>query len=278
MATRADDWSYIGQTGINGNLDDWLSFNLSAIGIQEQESLLSAFPPTELMQVTTGLTMPLDFATHGVHFVEQLKLACPTPLRAFASILDFGCGVGRLARMFKGFAGKYTGIDIDERTVDWVRDSLPHVSANLSRPHHPLPLPDNSFDCVISISVFTHLTEIDHVFYLKELQRVTQPGAILLLTVHGSRAVRRALTEEFIFNLVWCPRDALEQASVNLESGDGYRFIRQLGHLTTDSYDYGITFIGEEYIRRIWSTYFDVLDVRAGAIHDFQDIVVLRRR
>lgn len=36
--------------------------------------------------------------------------------------------------------------------------------------------------------------------------------------------------------------------------------------------------MGADYINKIWSEYFDVIDVRQGAIHDFQDIVTLRRR
>lgn len=51
------------------------------------------------MQITTGLSEPLHFAQRGVHFLEQLELASETPLAGFKSVLDFGCGVGRLARL-----------------------------------------------------------------------------------------------------------------------------------------------------------------------------------
>jgi hypothetical protein len=46
------------------------------------------------------------------------------------------------------------------------------------------------------------------------------------------------------------------------------------GHLTSSRYEYGVA--SEAYITRNWSRYFE-LQVR-GAIHDFQDIVVLLRR
>ena len=263
---------------MSGDLATWLKFNLEAMETPEGRAQLAPFPPAELMQITTGLTDPLHFAQHGVNFLEQLELASETHLADFKSILDFGCGVGRLARLFKGFKGQYTGVDVDSKTVAWIRGALPHVSAYLSTPREALPFANASFDCAISISVFTHMTEADQRLYLSELQRVVQPGGTLLLTVHGKRALHRALTEDFVFNLVWCPRDELEEAQVTLDSGSGYKFIRQLGHLTTDHYDYGITFIGAEYINSVWSEYFDVVNVREGALYDFQDIVTLRRR
>ena len=115
----------VAQAGINGDFEKWLNFNVAAVGTEEGKDGLAAFPPSELMQITTGLTDPVDFANHGVHFVRKLEQASPTSLKNFASILDFGCGVGRLARMFKGFLGRYNGVDIDERTVSWVHDNLP---------------------------------------------------------------------------------------------------------------------------------------------------------
>lgn len=272
------DEAAVARDGISGDFAEWLKFNLDAMKTPEGRTRLAAFPPAELMQITTGLTDPQDFAQHGVHFVEKLEAASPKHLADFESILDFGCGVGRLARLFKGFKGNYTGVDVDGGTVAWVRDALPHVSAYLSAPRQALPFANDTFDCAISISVFTHMNEADQRFYMEELQRVTQTGATLLLTVHGKRALHRALTEEFVFNLVWCPRDELDAAQVSLDTGSGYKFILQPGHLTSAEYEYGITFISRDYIDRVWSEYFDVIDVTEGALYDFQDIVTLRRR
>lgn len=271
------DQATIFRQGMSGDLESWLKVNLDAVGTPDGRTGLAPFPPKALMEVTTGLVEPLHFAQHGVHFIEELEKSSPTPLADFESILDFGCGVGRLARLFKGFKGKYTGVDVDGRTVDWVRDALPYVSANQSTPRLPLPFEDGQFDCVISISVFTHMTEEDQFFYLKELKRVTRPGAVLLLTIHGKRTVERSLTEDFIFDLLWCPRDELEDAKRSLENGSGFKFILHAGHLTSDEYDYGQTFINERYIRKEWGKFFDVVGISSGAIHDFQDIVALRR-
>ena len=43
----------------------------------------------------------------------------------------------------------------------------------------------------------------------------------------------------------------------------------------SEDYEYGITFINRRYLERVWESIFGVVDVVAGGIRDFQDIVVL---
>ena len=47
--------------------------------------------------------------------------------------------------------------------------------------------------------------------------------------------------------------------------------------LMTDApYEYGLAFHPEEYIRSHWTRWFEIVDFREGAIHDFQDVVHLK--
>ncbi|MFG1402030.1 class I SAM-dependent methyltransferase [Xanthobacter sediminis] len=263
--------------GVHGDLAAWLEANLLS-GAAPAAGEIAPFPPEELMYNTTGLRSPCDFASHGVDFMRALHRVSPVPLTACGAILDFGVGVGRLARLFHGFRGRYVGMDVDPRHLAWVRDHLSHVEAVESTPRARLPAAGGSFDAVVSISVFSHLSEPDHLFYLKELNRVARPGAVLLLSVHGERALARALEEEHIFEMLAVPRPALEQAAGEMTAENGHAFILQSGHLTSDAYQYGIAFVCESYIRREWGRWFEVVEVAQGALHDFQDIVVLRAR
>jgi len=263
--------------GISGDLEEWLTFNrVEAFASPDSLALVAPFPPKELMQNTSGLVDPKHFASHGCDILKALSIASPQPISSYTSVLDFGVGVGRLARMFKGFQGSYTGVDVDARHVAWVSSALDHVKAFATTPRAPLPLADKSFDCIISISVFTHMNETDQFFYLSELARVAKPGAILMLTVHGERALKRAETEDMIFNMLSVPRSGIVETR-SLFPSPGFKFIRQDGHLTSDKYEYGITFISRAYVEKEWSRYFDVLPGTA-AIHDFQDVMVLRAR
>jgi SAM-dependent methyltransferase len=235
------------------------------------------FPPKALMENVSGLTNERDFASHGADFWIALSEVSPKPLTDYRAILDFGCGCGRLARMFKGHPGQVDGCDIDPRHVDWVRANLPYVSATRTEPNHSLPYEDARFDLIVSISVFTHLDEASQDLLLAELRRVTRPGGVLLVTTHGERALRRAMHEPAIWEMLAVDRALFESARARFERNE-HAFIRQQGHLTTDDFQYGITLTSRAYVARHWSKWFSVEKYVSGAIHDFQDIVVLRAR
>jgi hypothetical protein len=108
--------------------------------------------------------------------------------------------------------------------------------------------------------------------------------------------LERARTEKMIRDMLWMDQQLFDKACLEFEQKQ-YAFILQHGHLTTvtsdgqdelpegtvetvigEPYQYGITFIPEPYIFAHWAKWFDILEIRRGAIHDFQDIVVLRPR
>jgi ubiquinone/menaquinone biosynthesis C-methylase UbiE len=100
------------------------------------------------------------------------------------TLLDFGCGCGRLARHFALSGGNFFGTDYNPNLISWCRRYLPgEYSVNVSA--GPLNYSDNFFECIYSYSVFTHLTEPVQIWWAKELFRVLRPGGALLLTVHG---------------------------------------------------------------------------------------------
>jgi glycosyltransferase involved in cell wall biosynthesis/SAM-dependent methyltransferase len=264
--------------GIEGSLDDWLHLNaISAFESEQNKARVAPFAPIELIRETTGLERVEDFASHGVDIVRALAAATDRPLGSFRSWLDFGVGVGRLARMFKSFTGRYAGIDVDLRAIVWVRENLPWVRAIHTTPGGRLPFPDAYFDMVASISVFSHMNEADQAFYLSELYRVAQPGAHLLITVHGQRALERAMNEAAVLELLGIDLNQLHGARAALLNGSGFHFVRQAGHLTTNDYEYGVTFMSHRWIDSVWSKWYEVLTVMPGGIHNFQDVVVLRR-
>ncbi|MCA1657735.1 MAG: class I SAM-dependent methyltransferase, partial [Verrucomicrobiaceae bacterium] len=57
--------------------------------------------------------------------------------------------------------------------------------------HPPTPFADGSFDLVHGISVFTHLSEADQDRWLAELQRITEPGGAVLMSIQGEIAFLR---------------------------------------------------------------------------------------
>jgi SAM-dependent methyltransferase len=268
----------IGRLGIAGDLATWARFNeVDAFNSVIAREHVAPFPPADLMHRTSATVLDTEFAAHGADFLRALVATSPEPLTNSRSLLDFGVGSGRLARLFKGYSGRYVGIDVDQEMIDWVKRHLPWVEAFKTEPLRRLPFPDGIFDAVVSISVFTHMNERDHHFYLDELKRVTAPGARLLLTVCGVRVIERAEQASGVLQMLSIPPGELAKARETLDRGNGFHFVRQEGHLTSEAYEYGIAFISPAYIAQRWSHYFEIERVVPGAIHDFQDIVVLRR-
>src|SRR5258708_18872436 len=165
--------------------------------------------------------------------------------------------------MFKGFRGHYSGADIDHELLAWTTKKLPWVTPMATTPRAEFPGSAGTFDCVICVSVFTHMTEADSIFYLQSLHRVTKPGAILLLTVHGKRALRRTENEDRIFNMLAVPRTEIEEAP-RLIDIYGFKLTRQNGHLTSEAYDYGLTFTAPTCIRSVRLRYVAMLRVGTG--------------
>jgi len=279
------------QLGCRLPVDEWAQLNrVEVFKDPALREFVGPFPPVALMQNTTGLTRESDFASHGADFWIALSGASPKKLSEFDSVLDFGCGCGRLARMFKGHPGRIAGCDIDHRHVEWCDLAIDYMDAKLSHVHPPVPFADNAFEAVISISIFTHLNESSQDEFLQELARMCRSDGLLFLTVHGQRALDRAVSEPVIRDMLSVPEESFQRARAEFANGR-HAFILQQGHLTTigkhdtlanslisEPFEYGITFIPKRHIDERWSKWFHVLDYRSGAIHDFQDIVVLRPR
>lgn len=120
--------------------------------------------------------------------IEEILVRQGLEMSRFRSVLDFGCGCGcgRVLRHFKKLSGaKLHGVDYNPQPIKWCRRNLPFADFGVNRTGKPLPFPDESFDFIYSISVFTHLTESQQRFWMNELMRVLKRDGYMLFTVHG---------------------------------------------------------------------------------------------
>jgi SAM-dependent methyltransferase len=104
-------------------------------------------------------------------------------------VLDFGAGAGRVLRHFAGSGAELHGSDIDIASVEWMTANLaPHVHAFHNGEEPRLARPDDFFDVVYAVSVFTHIT--DHwAGWLLELRRVLKPDGVLIASFIGEGGI-----------------------------------------------------------------------------------------
>jgi SAM-dependent methyltransferase len=123
-------------------------------------------------------------------------IAASVPLDGADAVLDFGCGCGRVLRYWSGHTGTVAGSDRDAGAVDWCRGNLTFAQVERNGLGPPLAYPDESFDLVYALSVFTHLTAELQTAWRDELRRVLRPGGRLLVTTHGNSYLPRLEGDE----------------------------------------------------------------------------------
>lgn len=112
------------------------------------------------------------------HFgIFQRELLFQQGLKKNSSILDFGCGSGRLANALKNFKKiNYVGIDVVQELLDYAKDICRRDDWGfLKSTGFTLPLQDDSVDMIACFSVFTHLLHEETYAYLAEMRRVLKP-------------------------------------------------------------------------------------------------------
>jgi SAM-dependent methyltransferase len=146
-------------------------------------------PPPEMIGLVSGPIEPGLFYKNGALGAKCVRDALSTQRLApqdFESILDFGCGCGRVFRHWKNLDGPALhGSDYNPYLIDWCRRNLPFASFGVNGLRPGLDHPDSSFDFIYTLSIFTHLDETLQEPWIVELGRLLKPGGILLLTVHG---------------------------------------------------------------------------------------------
>jgi SAM-dependent methyltransferase len=183
----------------------------------------------------------------------------------FEEILDFGCGCGRILMPLRRLAphARFFGSDIDPEAIEWCARNLHWGTFAVNRYEPPLPFAEDQFDLVCSISVFTHLRPESQFLWLEELQRVTRPGGIVLLTVHGYHCWK-SLSPDAI-------RKMQQEGIAVIDMEDPFMKLFS-AHYSNN------TFHSREYVQKEFERYFRILAYLPLAMNRHQDVVLLQKR
>lgn len=229
-------------------------------------------PPSDVIATTQGINdvdAYRDSTATSFMTMRSLLGAAGAEPSGIRSILDIGCGTGRL---LVGWhcddpGRQLVGTDINPDLIAWCRSNLADVArwkVNDVRP--PLDLAAGSFDLIVLASVFTHLALDNQRVWLEEIHRLLGPAGHALITLHGAIYAGLLLDEG---GAARYDADGYVEKAVGAEGANGYS-----------------TFHTERFARALFSRFrrvaFFPRGVDGGVAHEFplaaqQDVYVLSK-
>jgi ubiquinone/menaquinone biosynthesis C-methylase UbiE len=153
---------------------DWQSEDeVAAVYDAAADLYADLFPTTEPEQ-------PVDLAMVA-HFIARLP--------ANSSVLDAGCGAGRMLPVLAASGSHPIGVDVSPQMIRRARQDHPEFETQVAS-LTALPFPDASFDAVFSWYSTIHLPDDRLVTALSEIHRVLRPAGRILVAFQTGQGTR----------------------------------------------------------------------------------------
>ncbi len=114
-------------------------------------------------------------------------------------ILDWGCGVSRIAMHINKFTDTYTSVhacDISEQMISFNKKSYSNISYSQVLYSPPTNYGNGSFDLIYGLSIFTHIEADMQDKWFKEMYRILNNHGVFLFTTHGMFFYPKLLDKE----------------------------------------------------------------------------------
>lgn len=270
-------------------LAQWLDILLGSLSERQWNGVnLPTFPPPHLQAAFVGtsneaaLRNAYDFY---LHVQNELTLHAK-PLGRESTVLDFGCGWGRIMRFFLRDVPwpQLFGFDPWSEAIQLCRSTEVYGQFLKTNLLPPCLVKDETFDLIYAYSVFSHLSEKAAGAWIAELSRLLKPGGLLIITTRGQnychylRTLRAkdAPSREEQHVLSRSPdSDALEKA---LSAGEFFFFAPPDATKELGKELYGHAAVPAGYISKHWTDKAGLsLDNFADSPSHLQAIATLRK-
>ena len=192
------------------------------------------------------------YISGGIEILDQLSSAFEkhhkTPNKDM-NVLDFGCGIGRITFPFsEKFDTNIYACDVDKSAIQYIQENSETIKAQTTLYDPPLPFEDGFFDLVYANSVWTHFPEDSEAAWLKEMSRVTKPGAKLFLSVasyESLKAHQRRGMDVHLDNAALDEKGIIFEAAAVHDKNNPTRW-------PGVTHDYGLTRHSHDYIHDVY--------------------------
>jgi len=171
-------------------------------------SFLPIMAEDTIQRAWTGST-GTDLLETSISFVQQTLGFCSQQLggvRHDMTILDFGVGWGRIARLWLKYLppGNVKGCDAWEKSINLAKGcGLKNQIVQSDPMLTVLPFPEGSFDLVYAMSIFTHLDEVAFTSCFRGISKMIKQGGGFLFTVRPNvfwEVLRSDLTDHALLS------------------------------------------------------------------------------
>lgn len=220
-------------------------------------------------------------------YVKEILHTHAIPMTSASTLVDFGTGWGRIARIFMADVPASQIFAVEPYSpITVARKCNPYISFVKSMPLPRLPLRDELATHVVSYSTFTHFNRKFFDEWICELYRILKPNGALCVTTLGIHFLRTLAMEakkkaagerlHFWYELILERLDikTMKEIEVRISNGEYVFLPKSQGK---DNEEFAECFVTDEFFRKQYGEIFDVLAyAHNGEIA--QDCIVLKKR
>lgn len=146
-------------------------------------------PPVHFIVLVSGVSKVSTFLQEGMLAYQGIQKSLKRnriDSANFDTILDFGCGCGRVLRNWGDqVQDSLFGTDYNPRLAAWCENNLPDVNVGTNNLAPPLAYSAQQFELIYALSVFSHISEQLQLEWMREFHRVLGSGGFLYLSLRG---------------------------------------------------------------------------------------------